>query len=73
MNKPKEFTRYLGGDKRESNQNLPVTHLAVAFQTPGVGHPDANKLRMLEQLLGVHKKWVAYGVRVSYSLRGSER
>uniref|UniRef100_A0A7S1N5U7 Mitochondrial-processing peptidase subunit beta n=1 Tax=Eutreptiella gymnastica TaxID=73025 RepID=A0A7S1N5U7_9EUGL len=56
LNKPNTFTRYLGGDKRESNQHLPVSHMAVAFQTPGVGHPDANKLRLLEQLLGSYSR-----------------
>eukprot|EP00996_Jenningsia_fusiforme_P003578 NODE_4374_length_818_cov_45.065020_g4044_i0.p1 GENE.NODE_4374_length_818_cov_45.065020_g4044_i0~~NODE_4374_length_818_cov_45.065020_g4044_i0.p1 ORF type:complete len:256 (-),score=52.56 NODE_4374_length_818_cov_45.065020_g4044_i0:51-731(-) len=41
---------------RESNEHLPVNHLALAFQTPGASHPDALKIRLLEQLLGTYTR-----------------
>jgi processing peptidase subunit beta len=55
-NKPTGFTRYLGGDKREANQLIPTTHLAVAFQTPGANGPDATKFKLLEQMLGSYSR-----------------
>nr|P43264.1 RecName: Full=Ubiquinol-cytochrome-c reductase complex core protein I, mitochondrial; Flags: Precursor [Euglena gracilis] len=54
--KPSGFTRFLGGDKRETNQLNPLTHVAVAFQTPGISHPDAIKIKVLEQLLGSYSR-----------------
>jgi len=54
--KPSGFTRYLGGDKRETNQLNPSSHVAVAFQTPGISHPDAIKIKVLEQLLGTYTR-----------------
>jgi len=54
--KPALKARFLGGDVRESNDLLPVTHLAVAYQTPGLLHPDALKIKLLEQLLGSYSR-----------------
>jgi processing peptidase subunit beta len=49
-------TRFMGGDKREGNENIPLTHVAVAFGTPGATNPDAIKIRIIEQLLGSYSR-----------------
>jgi processing peptidase subunit beta len=49
-------TRYMGGEKREGNELIPLTHMAVAFGTPGATHPDALKIRVIEQLLGSYSR-----------------
>jgi processing peptidase subunit beta len=49
-------TRYMGGEKRETNELLPSTHLAIAFSTPGITHPHALKLKFIEQLLGNYSR-----------------
>lgn len=49
-------TRYMGGEKREANELIPLTHMAVAFGTCGATNPDALKLRIIEQLLGSYSR-----------------
>lgn len=54
--KRSKTTHFLGGDKREGNSLIPLTHMAVAFNTPGATHPDALKIRVIEQLLGSYSR-----------------
>lgn len=49
-------TRYMGGEKRESNELIPLTHMAVGFGTCGATNPNALKLRIIEQLLGNYSR-----------------
>eukprot|EP00906_Rhabdomonas_costata_P027860 RCo039561 len=49
-------TRFMGGEKRETNELIPLTHMAVAWGTCGASNPDALKLRIIEQLLGNYSR-----------------
>jgi len=49
-------TRFMGGEKREANELIPLVHMAIAFGTPGATNPDALKLRIIEQLLGHYSR-----------------
>lgn len=61
----------VGSDVRIRNDDMPVAHFAVAFESCGWAHPDAVSFMVLQSLLGTYERATTTGSSSSYRMSSS--
>lgn len=58
----------VGSDVRERNDDMPLAHFAIAFESCGWTHPDAVGFMVLQSLMGSYERSATTGAQSSYRL-----
>ena len=58
----------VGSDVRIRNDEMPIAHMAIAFESCGFSHPDAVAFMVLQALMGSYDRNSTIGASSSYRL-----